>query len=605
MSFTRFLRSHFFSTIGDTKINNFWTRFLDGSKPNQNTFEELTASAAFHAEINSAAQIDSSSALVNKQGLVIASDDASAKAGSDTALNGTGGTKVPQNRHLPIVTDSIVDQTIREFIGQPLVVAKDATGSNNKYSLEFSEDLITQFDQYLLPLIETGDEEKVVSVKADGTGYELTTVSAGTGGDSYRSTSTTSNSIAKGSKTFTITPASGTPATAIGNRIRFTDSGNSSNYVEGIVSAASPTSITIIADNTGGTGTIASWTGNLGGNIPSSDTTGVPNLFVSDLGGDDSTGDGSIIKPFKTIAYAQSLVTNNQSIIVFGGSYTNSINIVKSGIDYTLNCYPGVNITQTVNSLVDSLTVNGRVDIVGEPNIVCTALTVPCFVINQVSVTHLGKVESVNKIADLYTKLYKRDGITTENTVFTLREGSWHSTTEPAIKLMRSGADPNGTILLNITSLEYTQGFGGTNANYIEISNPYTAAISGNLQHRGATGITTPTLIKLTSSNFSEIAINRLTCRMGGTTSNPVFLDLGGNDVTSKYFFLKDIQMSVVPCTFVTASTASSLYAENIYLVNGSTLEGGSATIKTMTAAKANTRTFIGSDVFMAALYNL
>ncbi len=605
---TKRLRAWFTSLVGDTPINGFYQRFVGGgqSKPTENSFKDLFESVAFHTEISSASQTDSVGALQNKQGLSIKAGIPSAQAGSDTALGSTGGTLFCSPSHLPNVIPSVTNQTIREFNNNTLTVVVDQTGSNNKYSANINADLITVFNKYLLPTFTAPDAEKIVALNVGGTAYELITApSGGTGGSSYSGTSASGNTIAKGAKTFAITPDAGTFKVAVGTRIRFADSVDTTRFVEGQATASSSSSITIDADNILGTGSLTTTIYNLGGGIPSSDTTGVPNLFVSSLGGSDSTGDGSILKPFATIAYAQSLVINNQTIIVFGGSYTNSINLVKAGITFTLFCFPGVTITQTGTSLINSLAVSGRVDIVGEPNINCPSLAVACFIINEVSVSKLGKIVSIYKFADLYTKLYKLDGVTAENTIFTFREASWESTSVPAIKLMRSGLNPQGTILLNIGSLEFTVGVPGTNANYIEINDPYTVAITGNLQYRGSATLTTPTLIKLTSTSFSEVSINKLTCRMGGITTNPTFLDLGANNITNKYFFVKDVQMSVVPSTFVTASTASSLYAENVYLVNGSTVQGGSATIKTMAPAVTNTRTFVGTDVFMAALFNL
>ena len=40
-------------------------------------------------------------------------------------------------------------------------------------------------------------------------------------------------------------------------------------------------------------------------------------------------------------------------------------------------------------------------------------------------------------------------------------------------------------------------------------------------------------------------------------------------------------------------------------MIQGSTLQGGSATIKTMAPAVSNTRTFIGGDTFFATPYNI
>jgi hypothetical protein len=612
----RRLRSWFTSTIGDTQINGFWTRFkgIGISKPQETTFVELTESAAMHAELSSQAQTDSVAALSEKSGLVIASDDASAKANSDTALGSTGGTKVPQNRHLPTTIDSVTDQVLRDFTGKPLQVVVDATGSNNKYSFNLRAAFLTMLTKFLLPSFAGGDANKSVRVNAGETGYELYTPTAGTGGASYSGVSVTSNSIANGTKTFAITPDAGTFKVAIGNRIRFTDDADSANYVEGIVSAATSGSITIEADNFGGTGTIADWTYNLGGNIPSADVSGVANLFVSELGGDDTTGDGSIIKPFATLAKAQSLVVDNQTIVMFGGSYDNSINIVKDNTTYTLFCFPGVTITQTVTSFYDSDTIEGRVDIVGKPNVICSALAATkCFIVHEIAYLELGKITGSYQLFDIYSRGNNLGEATNvqsnENTFVSIEGGSWNSVAVPAIRVLKAvgtSAYGNGTVLLNTKSLEYTPNQSGSNANYLEIVDPYTLTVTGNFQYRGSGTLTTPSFIKVTSTSFTEVAINKLSFRLGGTSvTSPVIINLGALNVSSNKFFVKDISVSISAATFVTASVASSIYAENVYLPTGSTVQGGSATVKTIAEAHANTRTYVAGDNNLASLFNI
>jgi hypothetical protein len=612
---TKRLRSWFTSLSGDSPINGWYQRFVAAiSKPTQAPFEDLFESTAFHTEISSAAQTDSVGALQNKQGLSIKASIPSAQAGSDTALGATGGTLFCAPSHLPNVTLSPTDQTIRDFTGKVLTVATDATGSNNKYSSTLNTTLVTTLQKYLLPTIVGGDTLKVARVKADESGYELATISAGTGGASYSGVSVTSNSIANGTKTFAITPDAGTFKVAIGNRIRFTDDADSANYVEGIVSAATSGSITIEADNFGGTGTIANWTYNLGGNIPSADVAGVANLFVSQLEGDDTTGTGSINKPFATLAKAQSLVTDNQTIVMFGGNYTNSINIVKDNTTYTLFCFPGVTITQSTTSFYDSLAVEGRVDIVGKPNVICSALAATkCFVVHEIAYLELGKITGAYQLFDIYSRGNNLGEISSvqsnENTFVSIEGGSWNSVAVPAIRVLKatgSSAYGNGTVLLNTKSLEYTANQSGVNANYLEIVDPYTLTVTGNFQYRGSGTLTTPSFIKVTSTSFTEVAINKLSFRLGGAAvTSPVIINLGALNVSSNKFFVKDIAVSISAATFVTASVASSIYAENVYLPTGSTVQGASATVKTIAEAHANTRTYIAGDNNLASLFNI
>jgi hypothetical protein len=77
----------------------------------------------------------------------------------------------------------------------------------------------------------------------------------------YKTTSSTSNSIAIGSKTFEVGAGH---AFAIGNRLRATDAANSANYMDGVVTAFTGGSVTILVDSIGGSGTNTSWNLNLG-----------------------------------------------------------------------------------------------------------------------------------------------------------------------------------------------------------------------------------------------------------------------------------------------------------------------------------------------------
>lgn len=78
-------------------------------------------------------------------------------------------------------------------------------------------------------------------------------------------TSTTSNSIGTGSKTFTITAGS---AFSTGARVRAANTASPINYIEGIVTV-SGTTMTMTADATGGSGTYTDWTMSIAGNAGS------------------------------------------------------------------------------------------------------------------------------------------------------------------------------------------------------------------------------------------------------------------------------------------------------------------------------------------------
>ena len=89
-----------------------------------------------------------------------------------------------------------------------------------------------------------------------------TTGSAGAG---YTATSTTSNVVIASSGSKTLVTQSGLAYTA-GARIRASDAATPANYMEGIATSYSGTSLVFTSDSSGGSGTPSSWNINLAGN---------------------------------------------------------------------------------------------------------------------------------------------------------------------------------------------------------------------------------------------------------------------------------------------------------------------------------------------------
>lgn len=370
-------RSWFFTTSGDTKISGFWQRFLGGgiSKPTENTFRNLTDSVAFHSEVNSAAQIDSNAALENKQGLVILSTDANAKAGNNTALGSTGGSVVIQPSQLPTVeageATPIGDMPEVSFN----VTADPTVTTRNNYLLTLSSD----FSNWLISrLFKAGGTIGQVPVKTSSNSYEWGW------SNEYRTSSSTSLSIPSTlptSVTFDTTAPADSMSYAEGVRIRITDSSNSINYIEGTISSYSGTSVTFIADNVGGSGTINSWKVNLGGSLPAAIETSNPQLWVSSESGDDVYGDGSNSKPYKTISRAKDAVQMIANVDpnrlvtmrIIGGTYINNVNVVVGSpygyFYYNIQCDAGVKIFQGTEEFFNNQTLNAHVNVYGAPDI--------------------------------------------------------------------------------------------------------------------------------------------------------------------------------------------------------------------------------------------
>jgi hypothetical protein len=109
--------------------------------------------------------------------------------------------------------------------------------------------------------IALGSSGQVLAAPASGTIAEWVAPNAGSG---YKATSATDN-VAIGTGSKTLVTQAGLAYTA-GARVRATDSGNVANYMEGVVTSYTTTSLVFTVDLVGGTGTPAGWNINLSGN---------------------------------------------------------------------------------------------------------------------------------------------------------------------------------------------------------------------------------------------------------------------------------------------------------------------------------------------------
>lgn len=187
-----------------------------------------------------------------------------------------------------------------------------------------------------------------------------TTGSTGPAGSGYGATSVTSLAIGTGSKIFTT--LAGLAYTA-GARVRASSAGGPTNYMEGVVTSYSGTTLTVNVDLTHGSGTKTDWDINLAGEQgsvgpslqrrqtttgPVSSTTGLPNFLPSSATGLSLTSQNvSTTAPFMaTAANGVSSTTGRQqdaigvaSANLTWGSLTNSSTLylyVTIGDDGTL-----------------------------------------------------------------------------------------------------------------------------------------------------------------------------------------------------------------------------------------------------------------------------
>jgi len=82
----------------------------------------------------------------------------------------------------------------------------------------------------------------------------------------YGQTSLTSTTIGTGSKTFTVSIPATTTAFTIGTRVRFAYTTTPSNFMEGVITAFSNSTMTVLIDLIGGSGTYATWAVSVAGN---------------------------------------------------------------------------------------------------------------------------------------------------------------------------------------------------------------------------------------------------------------------------------------------------------------------------------------------------
>lgn len=365
-------RAWFFTTIGDSQVNGWWQRFVGGgiSKPKQQTLENLLESTPFFEESGSAASVDTTAALTDKQGLVVLSSDANAKSGTNTALGSTGGAVVVQPSHLPTtiasklnVSDIDIDGTDTALAGGTkatlLAGGLDITAqgtvkatvdssvtTRNKYFYRFSNYVLnwlaTSVVPFLLPSM-TLNSGKYLTTNGTVPSWDAVNISTavvtgvlpiingGTGQTTlpgYKATSVSSNVIGIGTKIFTI----GTGYSfATGNRVRVTDSLNSANFVEGNLTDYSAGDITIDVDTKVGSGTKFDWLINLGSGRDIYNCISTSNIDV-ELGNKTFViGTGYNIKVGNRLRFSE---TTNDANFVDGIVYDYTAGNVSMSVDY-------------------------------------------------------------------------------------------------------------------------------------------------------------------------------------------------------------------------------------------------------------------------------
>jgi hypothetical protein len=134
-------------------------------------------------------------------------------------------------------------------------------------------------------------------------------------------TSSTSNPVSTGSLTFTTNLANTDTAITVGNRVRIAYTVTPTNYVEGIITSFSGTTLIMTSDATGGTGTYTSWNITVSGNIGPTGPSGT--------GPTGATGPTGSIYP--TGGSPDRIFYENQQTITANYTVTTSYNAMTAG----------------------------------------------------------------------------------------------------------------------------------------------------------------------------------------------------------------------------------------------------------------------------------
>ena len=130
-------------------------------------------------------------------------------------------------------------------------------------------------------------------------------------------TSSTSVVVGTGSKSFTTNLASTTTAFAVGSRIRVSSSASPSNWMDGIITSFSSTTLVVSVDNTGGSGTFASWSISLVGIVGPTGSAGSTGA-TGPTGATGSAGPTNIIRYTTLTALRLAPVSNTVTPLLTG-----------------------------------------------------------------------------------------------------------------------------------------------------------------------------------------------------------------------------------------------------------------------------------------------
>ena len=194
-------------------------------------------------------------------------------------------------------------------------------------------------------------------------------------------TSTTSMAISTGSKSFTVSINSANSAFVVGNRVRLIY--DTTNYMEGTVTAYSGTSMTVNVDTTAGSGTYAAWTIGLTGVV----NTGVTSFSGGSTGLTPATATSGVVTLAGTLGVGnggtgQASYTNGQLLI--GNTTGNTLTkaTLTAGTNVSITNGSGSITINATDQYVGTVTSVSVVSANGFAGTVATATTTPAITLS-------------------------------------------------------------------------------------------------------------------------------------------------------------------------------------------------------------------------------